>query len=208
MSATDAQDAQTAQGTQTKQGAQGAGSLHAPHRPRASPRTETPSMSSLVVRQAVLADLEPAAVLFDACRQFQGQPADLGAARAFLRARFEHGQSVVFLAHEAAAAGPHEARADGSGALGFAQLYPSFSSVALARVFILNDLFVAEAGRRRGVASALLAAVEAHAWAMGACRVTLNVALENREGQALYLARGWAPDAQFRMFHRFPAAGG
>ena len=167
---------------------------------------------AVVVRQAVLADLEPAAVLFDAYRRFQGRAADLPAARDFLRERFEHGQSVVFLAHGAAHGGggpqageaPREGRPEGE-PLGFAQLYPSFSSVALARVFILNDLFVAEAGRRKGVASALLAAVEAHAWAHGACRVTLNVAHGNLEGQALYRARGWTQDAQFHMFHRFPA---
>lgn len=185
-------------------------------------------MSDLVVRQAVLADLEPLAVLFDAYRRFQGRPADLAAARGFLRERFEHGQSVVYLAHEAACAARDATRsaaqgaaaaaaaasvasaasaASAAGVLGFAQLYPSFSSVALARVFILNDLFVAEAGRRRGVASALLGAVEAHAWAHGACRVTLNVARDNLEGQALYRSRGWTQDEQFHMFHRFPAAG-
>jgi len=182
-------------------------------------------MSDVVVRQAVLADLEPLAVLFDAYRRFQGRPADLAAARAFLRERFEHGQSVVYLAQDAAGAARDATRsaaygaaaaagtasaasaASAAGALGFAQLYPSFSSVALARVFILNDLFVAEAGRRRGVASALLGAVEAHAWAHGACRVTLNVARDNPEGQALYRARGWMQDEHFHMFHRFPAAG-
>jgi GNAT superfamily N-acetyltransferase len=39
-----------------------------------------------------------------------------------------------------------------------AQLYPSFSSGAMARIFILNDLFVAPEARRRGAGSALLEA--------------------------------------------------
>jgi GNAT superfamily N-acetyltransferase len=90
-------------------------------------------------------------------------------------------------------------------ALGFAQLFPSYSSVALARVFILNDLFVQAAGRRRGVASKLLGAVERHAWSLGAARVTLNVARDNLVGQALYAARGWSQDAHYHMFHRYPA---
>jgi GNAT superfamily N-acetyltransferase len=97
--------------------------------------------------------------------------------------------------------------ADGDTPVGFAQLYPSFSSVSLARVFILNDLFVAEAGRRKGVATALLAALEAHAWAFGAARVTLNVARDNPQAQALYRAQGWTQDAQFHMFHRYPPGG-
>ncbi len=77
--------------------------------------------------------------------------------------------------------------------------------MALARVFILNDLFVHDCGRRKGVASKLLAAVEQYAWSLGAVRVTLNVARDNLPGQALYAARGWRQDAQFHMFHRYPA---
>jgi len=90
------------------------------------------------VRQAVLADLDELAAVFDQYRQFQGQPADLAACRAFLHQRFGHGDSVLFLATR------------GAQAVGMAQLYPSWSSTALARVFILNDLFVAAAGRRGG----------------------------------------------------------
>lgn len=72
--------------------------------------------------------------------------------------------------------------------------------------FILNDLFVHESGRRKGVGSQLLGAVEGYAWAHGAARVTLNVAIENTSGQALYEAQGWRKDAQFFMYHRFPAS--
>ncbi len=152
-------------------------------------------MKPIAVRQAVLADLEELTQLFDQYRQFQGQPSDLAAARAFLCARFDHCESILFLAR------------DGATPVGFAQLYPSFSSVALARVFILNDLFVREAGRRRGVASALLTAVEAYSTALGAVRITLNVAQDNQSAQALYEARGWQQDGHFYMYHRYPPFG-
>lgn len=151
-------------------------------------------MPHVTVRQAVLADLEALASLFDQYRRFQGQPGNLPAASAFLRDRFDHGESVLFIAF------------DGETPVGFAQLYPSFSSVSLSRVYILNDLYVAEAGRRRGVASALLAALEAYAWTFGAARVTLNVARDNTSAQALYQSQGWSQDQQFHMFHRFPPA--
>ena len=94
---------------------------------------------------------------------------------------------------------------EGSVPLGFAQLYPSFSSTSLARVFILNDLFVHANGRRKGVASKLLAALEEYAWSERASRVTLNVAMDNPQAQALYEAKGWSRDAQFFMYHRFAA---
>jgi GNAT superfamily N-acetyltransferase len=149
-------------------------------------------MSRVTVHQAVLADLEAVAVLFDQYREFQGQASDLPAARGFLEARFNHGESVVFVAHLVDVP------------VGFAQVYPSFSSVSLARVFILNDLFVQESGRRKGVASKLLAAVEGYAWSLGAARVSLNVARDNKRGQALYEALGWNRDEQFHMYHRYP----
>ena len=53
-------------------------------------------MKSIAVRQAVLADLDELAQLFDQYRQFQGQTSNLTAARDFLRARFDHGESVMF----------------------------------------------------------------------------------------------------------------
>src|ERR1700676_5108761 len=90
------------------------------------------------VRQATVDDLDLIAPLFDAYRQFYRQPSDPEAARRFLLERFEHGESVIFLAFENAAA------------IGFTQLYPSFSSGAMARIFILNDLFVAQEARGHG----------------------------------------------------------
>jgi ribosomal protein S18 acetylase RimI-like enzyme len=149
-------------------------------------------MSHITVRQAVLADLAELAKLFNEYREFQGQKSDLAAAQRFLQARFNHGESVAFVAQ------------DGDVPVGFAQLYPSYSSVSLERVFVLNDLFVHESGRRKGVASELLAAVESYAWALGATRVTLNVARTNTSAQALYEAQGWGQDSQFYMYHRFP----
>lgn len=150
-------------------------------------------MSNSTVRQAVLSDLDELAVLFNQYREFQGKAPDLPGAHDFLQARFNLGESVVFIAHE------------GQTPVGFAQLYPSFSSVSLARVFILNDLFVQQSARRKGVASRLLAAVESHAWSFGAARVTLNVDKNNKQGQALYEAEGWSQDEQFYMYHRFPS---
>lgn len=153
------------------------------------PATAGSRHAGLSVRQAVIADVDVLAPLFDAYRQFQGQDGNLPGARDFLRARFDHGESIVFIAEE------------GERALGFAQLYPSFSSVSLARVFLLNDLFVAAGGRRRGVATRLLDAVVAYARSLQAARMTLFVARPNTTAQALYEARGWAQDDRFLVYH-------
>lgn len=89
-------------------------------------------MNAVTVRQATLSDLDALVPLFDGYRQFYGRASDAQAVRVFLLDRFNHGESALFIAVE------------GQTPIGFTQLYPSFSSVSLARTFILNDLFVQE----------------------------------------------------------------
>ena len=149
-------------------------------------------MNTVIIRQVVLADLEALSELFDQYRQFQGKPADLEACRKFLHDRLNHGESTMFLATLSGLS------------VGFAQLYPTFSSTALARVFILNDLYVFKHGRRSGVGTALLAAVEEYASSFSACRVSLNVAQDNPSAQKLYEAKGWVRDSEFFMYHHYP----
>lgn len=146
-------------------------------------------MSAITVRQAVLSDLEALALLFDSYRQFYGRPSDLSAATEFLLARFNHGESAVFIAHE------------GNKSVGFTQLYPSFSSVSLARIFVLNDLFVDEHTRRKGVASKLITAAIDYASSLGAVRVSLSTATSNEAAQRLYQSAGWKRDEQFFVYH-------
>ncbi len=139
------------------------------------------------VRRASETDLRTVAELFDSYRQFYGQPADLHLAEAFLRDRFTHNESVVFLAVEP----------ESGAGLGFTQLYPSFSSAAARRLWILNDLFVAPAARRRGVGRALLEAARDHGVATGAKRLVLSTAVSNRAARALYESFGYKQEDVF-----------
>ncbi|HKX35201.1 MAG TPA: GNAT family N-acetyltransferase, partial [Rhizorhapis sp.] len=99
-----------------------------------------------LVRAAGLHDLDLVVPLFDGYRQFYGRTSDEILARTFLRERMGRKESVIFLAE-----------ADGR-AVGFTQLYPSFTSTGAARIWILNDLFVDPQSRGRGIASLLLEA--------------------------------------------------
>jgi len=141
------------------------------------------------VRQAVLSDLESVATLLDAYRLFYGRASDVTAARAFLLERFNHGESVIFVAFL------------GSDAVGFTQLYPSFSSVSLARIFILNDLFVSPDTRKQGVAKKLMHAADEFAKSLGAVRLSLSTVVSNQTAQALYESMGWEKDDQFYDYH-------
>lgn len=141
------------------------------------------------VRQATILDLEQLAPLFDRYRQFYGRASDVAAAREFLFARFTNKESTLLIAHE------------DERPVGFTQLYPSFSSVSLARIFILNDLFVSEQARRNGVASALMSAAVKFASTLGAVRLSLSTAITNDAAQALYHSAGWKRDDQFFVYH-------
>lgn len=144
-------------------------------------------MSTIVLRQANLVDLDLVVSLFDEYRQFYGSPSDVAGARAFLRNHFEHGESVIFLA-----------LVDGK-AMGFTQLYPSFSSIAMARIFILNDLFVRAEGRRMGLGRSLLHTAADYACSLQARRLCLSTSVKNLQAQALYESEGWQRDQQY--FH-------
>ncbi|HTT74066.1 MAG TPA: GNAT family N-acetyltransferase [Thermoplasmata archaeon] len=136
------------------------------------------------VRRATVADLDRLAPLFAGYRAFYRGAPDRRRERAFLAARLARGESVVFLAEV-------EGRP-----IGFTQLYPVFSSVAMRPLWILNDLFVVPDARRRGVGAALLGRAKAWARATGAEGLTLETAVDN-PAQRLYEAQGWTRDTAF-----------
>ncbi|MGH8524577.1 MAG: GNAT family N-acetyltransferase [Gammaproteobacteria bacterium] len=144
---------------------------------------------SIYTRQAGVADLALLVPLFDAYRVFYGRASDVAVARTFLLERFQHNQSVLFIALQS----------DGT-AVGFTQLYPSFSSVSAARTFILNDLFVVSGARRSGVAVKLLEAAAHYGRAVGAIRLSLSTAIDNETAQALYVSQGWVRDTKFYAY--------
>ena len=140
------------------------------------------------VRQATEADLDVLVPLFDAYRQFYRQECDPARARQFLLERFQNKESVVLLATANAATA------------GFVQLYPSFSSGAMRRIFILNDLFVAPEARGQGVGSSLLRFSADYARRVGALRLVLSTETGNTTAQSVYERLGWKRDTAFHVY--------
>lgn len=142
-------------------------------------------MSAIEVRRAHVKDLDALAPLFTAYRAFYRQPHNPEADRAFLKERLENDESVVFVAE-----------LDGEPA-GFVQLYPCFSSVALKKLWVLNDLYAAKESRGRGVGTALLEHARAFAGETGAKGLVLETTPDNERAQALYEALGWQRDRHY-----------
>lgn len=141
-------------------------------------------------RRATLDDLPALVPLFDGYRVFYKQPSDPAGAEAFLRERLEQDEAVVFLAE-----------ADGQ-AVGFTLLYPSFSSVRMASIWVLNDLFVSPDARRTGAGRALLDAAHEHARATGAIVVVLATGHANTTAQRLYEATGFVQDPVYTYIRK------
>jgi len=146
--------------------------------------------NSVAVTQATESELDDVVPLFDRYRQFYKQPQDLLGCRAFLAARFRENDSVILVA-----------RMSGK-AIGFTQLYPSYSSVAMCRIWILNDLYVAPDARRYGAGKALLDHAEQMARATGAVRLVLTTAKDNSTAQELYEQCGWEKEEVFMQYQR------
>ena len=146
----------------------------------------------LRIARAARKDIDDLVPLFDGYREFYGQRSDPAAARAFLSERIERDESVIYLAYT----GPREAA-------GFTQLYPSFSSVSMKPLWILNDLFVRSDVRRGGVGRALVERARQHALETGAKGLVLSTGVTNRAAQTLYESCGWQRDDEFFQYHLF-----
>lgn len=143
------------------------------------------------IREAQPSDLAAVAELFDQYRQFYEQPPDLALAQAFISARFNRQESVILLAES-----------EGSGAIGFCQLYPTFCSVEAQPIYALYDLFVMPIARKTGAGRMLLQAAEAKAMVAGKVRMDLTTSRTNQAAQSLYESQGWVRDEVFFAYSR------
>lgn len=87
--------------------------------------------------RATLGAVDRVVPLFDAYRQFYRLSLDLDGARRFLSRRLMQSDSTIFLAEQAGIA------------VGFVQLYPSFTSLSIRPWWVLNDLYVIPESRGR-----------------------------------------------------------
>ncbi len=134
----------------------------------------------MTISKATIAQLDILTPLFDGYMVFYKQQSNHDKHRAFLHERLLNQEAHIFIATDAQGAG-----------IGFTLLYPSFSSVSQARIYVLNDLFVHPDYRRQGAASALMAAAGAFCKTQGGIRLHLETSSDNLSAQALYEKEGW-----------------
>lgn len=141
----------------------------------------------MVVTIADSSCISELANLFNQYRIFYGEETNLKGATDFLKSRFQNKDSVIIIAKI------------NSQLSGFVQLYPSFSSVGMQNIWILNDLFVAIKFRRQNVARNLMEEARRYAKETEAFRIDVATQVSNVFAQNLYESMGYIKNESF--FH-------
>ena len=126
--------------------------------------------------------------LFNEYRVFFGRDSDLSLAEDFLRTRLNNSESVIFCAYTS-----------DKHCVGFAQLYPSFSSVLAKHIWILNDLFVLESLRGMGIGKKLLRKIQIFCEETQVGGIVVETTTSNTGARRLYESNGYqkVPDRVF-----------
>jgi GNAT superfamily N-acetyltransferase len=130
--------------------------------------------------------------LFNAYRKFFNRSADPLVSRPFLESRLRDGDAVIFLARVA------------DEAVGFAQLYPLWSSWYCRRIWFLSDLYVTEAHRNAGIGKMLIEYVKRFAHETDAVSVMVELPHSEPHLTGFYEELGFQRDAVFDLARYHP----
>jgi len=140
--------------------------------------------------QAKDENLQDTVSLFEKYRSFYNMPSNFDSARQFITERFSKRDSLIFLAFQK------------NTAVGFMQIYPSFSSVAMKPIWILNDLFIDSSVRRSGCATSMLQFLNKQAVKNKIFSIKLSTAVDNHSAKALYDSLGYKLVANFDNYSK------
>ena len=140
------------------------------------------------ITKASIEYLDGIAEIFDNYRVFYNVQSDISNSANFIYERIKKEDSIIFIAFS-----------EENSIVGFTQLYPSFSSVSMKRVWVLNDLFVLAEPRKSGIGSALVKTAIEFAKKDGAIRVSLSTAKDN-PAKKLYEQLGFV-ESSFKFYN-------
>ena len=141
------------------------------------------------ILQASVDHLDELTFLFDSYRIFYRLSPDPEAEKKFLRERIENEESIVYVAVD-----------DSECMVGFAQLYPLFSSTRMKRLWLLNDLFVKPDHRGKGIGKLLIEKCKVLARETNAAGLSLETEKNNLIGNYLYPSTGFEVDIQHNYY--------
>ncbi|MBX9806982.1 MAG: GNAT family N-acetyltransferase [Flavobacteriaceae bacterium] len=138
-----------------------------------------------MIRKATVQDLDQLTTLFDQYLVFYKKPSNVEKHKSFLKERLENNEAIIFLAFEDEI---------NEKAIGFTLIYPTFSSILLSKILILNDLYVDSTIRNNGTGEKLILKTVELAKELGVKLVRLRTAKNNVIAQGLYHKMGFVRD--------------
>jgi len=135
-----------------------------------------------MIRKATTNDLDQLTNLFDQYVVFYKNPSNYEKHFTYLKERLEHNEATIFVATD---------DENENKLVGFALIYVTFSSLALNKILILNDLFVDISARKKGIGEKLISQTVALAKELGSKIIRLRTAKNNTAAQALYQKMGF-----------------
>jgi GNAT superfamily N-acetyltransferase len=140
------------------------------------------------ITEADLEKIKEIAKLFDSYRVWYRQQSNLAASEQFLRDRLRNQESIIYVAF------------DEDLAVGFTQLYPLYSSTRLARLWLLNDLYVTPEYRGQGISIQLIERAKELARQTGAAGLSLETEKNNLIGNHLYPRTDFEVDTEHFVY--------
>lgn len=138
--------------------------------------------------QATETHLEELVIAFEAYRVWYRKKASPEEAKKFLSERISNKESVIYIATE------------DNKVLGFTQLYPLFSSTRMKRLWLLNDLYVHDQHRGKGISKQLINAAKDLCRRTDGCGVMLETEMSNVIGNKLYPATGFEQNTDHNFY--------
>ena len=137
-----------------------------------------------MIRKASVEDLDQLTPLFDKYLVFYKKKSNSEKHKSFLKERIEKNEAIIFIAFDEKI----------DKAIGFALIYPTFSSILLSKILILNDLYVDSTVRKNGVGEKLISESVVLAKELNANLLRLRTAKNNVIAQGLYHKMGFVRD--------------
>ena len=141
------------------------------------------------VRLMQYSDIDQVAVLLEEFRLLYGAPPDLEKTLQYLKDRFENEQSKIFIA------------LDGNEYLGFCQMYPTFSSISLKKLYILKELYVVKSHRKKGVAKELIQHAEKSAKRFNTIGLIIETRITNQSALKFYDSVGYLKEGEHIYYY-------
>jgi ribosomal protein S18 acetylase RimI-like enzyme len=138
-----------------------------------------------MIRKATIQDLEQLTTLFDKYLVFYKKPSNLEKQKSYLKERIENDEAIIFIAFDDKIKDK---------AIGFTLIYPTFSSVLLSKILILNDLYVDPSIRKNGIGQKLILKSIELAKDLQVNLIRLRTAKNNVIAQELYHKMGFVRD--------------